>query len=712
MRTYGSLRRLQELAHAKGVLISDKKFFTSPEYSREVNGEIRAMLRRYTDTGEFPVSIEWDPQNDNVGYTDAEMAHVNAGSDIFDGLSRWERSIGVHGVAKHELAHRLYTDFASAKEVQGHILKGKLLPEPEVDAPELADILADYKKSFLYWYHTLANSLEDGYIEYRMMEDYPHGNHTGDLMFMRKLQYTTFPTLRDMKSKEKQPEDAFITISNLLLCYAKYGKIRCKQYEYGDPRVQKLLECIPWIDETNNTFESEGHLRAVHNVIALLAKEMYDYLKAKAKTDEEIEKEMKQSLHGNGNGPSQNTKPLAGNGGGEGKKGTSSSSGESSAGQHESEENTDGSEQNDAGTEGDPESATAGEDGVDGKSGMKNPPRLKLPENAEPQNLCDEDGGFMEDTFSPEEVKGIKEETERVAKEMAEKEAAQELEKERISRENKELNVGNVADIHKGVHATLRRQDVVADWQRQTYAELAELVLPLSRRMNRLFLQQIRELAQEERMTGLTFGQRFYAPSILRPDKKYFTSNRLPSNPSMAVGVLVDESGSMTGNRITMARLAAVLMEDFCRNANIPLSVMGHHTDCYGVVLTSYVEFDSYDADDRVRLMAMDAGGANRDGYALAYMEKKLKKQDADIRILFLISDGQPADDNYMGEPAFEDLRNVKLQCERDHILLITAAIGEDKEAIQKIYGDSFLDISDLEQLPKKLIDILKHYIY
>ena len=41
----------------------------------------------------------------------------------------------------------------------------------------------------------------------------------------------------------------------------------------------------------------------------------------------------------------------------------------------------------------------------------------------------------------------------------------------------------------------------------------------------------------------------------------------------------------------------------------------------------------------------------------------------------------------------------------------MAAAIGSDKENIERIYGDSFLDITDLTKLPVKLAGIIKRYI-
>lgn len=44
-------------------------------------------------------------------------------------------------------------------------------------------------------------------------------------------------------------------------------------------------------------------------------------------------------------------------------------------------------------------------------------------------------------------------------------------------------------------------------------------------------------------------------------------------------------------------------------------------------------------------------------------------------------------------------------------LLFVAAAIGNDKQNIERIYGDSFLDITDLNQLPTKLTGVVKRHI-
>ena len=162
---------------------------------------------------------------------------------------------------------------------------------------------------------------------------------------------------------------------------------------------------------------------------------------------------------------------------------------------------------------------------------------------------------------------------------------------------------------------------------------------------------------------------------------------RLPNDtPELAIGLLLDESGSMgCGSRATYARAAAIILYDFCQSLHIPVMVYGHSTDD-GVALYSYAEFDSIDQLDRYRMMDISARGSNRDGAALRFVAEQLAKRSEDIRLLILVSDGQPADAGYYGTAAEEDLRGIKAEYRRKGICFVAAAIGDDKDNMEDLW--------------------------
>ena len=117
------------------------------------------------------------------------------------------------------------------------------------------------------------------------------------------------------------------------------------------------------------------------------------------------------------------------------------------------------------------------------------------------------------------------------------------------------------------------------------------------------------------------------------------------------------------------------------------------------------------DGDDRYRMMDISARDGNRDGAALRYVAEYLSRRSEEIKMLILVSDGQPADTGYFGTAAEEDLRGAKREYAKKGILFVAAAIGDDKANIERIYGDAFMDITDLNNLPVALTNVVKRHI-
>ena len=89
-------------------------------------------------------------------------------------------------------------------------------------------------------------------------------------------------------------------------------------------------------------------------------------------------------------------------------------------------------------------------------------------------------------------------------------------------------------------------------------------------------------------------------------------------------------------------------------------------------------------------------------------LSKRLMTRPELCKLLFIISDGQPAGyGGYYGTSAEADLRGIKAEYEKKGLTLFAAAIGDDKDNIKRIYGDGFIDISNLNKLPVNLGKIL-----
>lgn len=297
-------------------------------------------------------------------------------------------------------------------------------------------------------------------------------------------------------------------------------------------------------------------------------------------------------------------------------------------------------------------------------------------------------------------------------KEIEDKALEAELEKQLA----KELSSIDFPDVHRNCSVHFQRVD--ADFYAQSQYEYMLLELRGLLNQIRARLNRILERKKDQVEHGLICGKRVNAKGLYRRDKRFFSTRRLPGeNKDVAVAVLIDESGSMDREgRIETARKAVILLYEMCRLMKLPVLVLGHSTSkahgCHeDVELYSYAEFGSVDGMDRYRLMKISAKFNNRDGAALRYAGSRLSGREEAVKLLFYISDGLPCAEDYHGESACEDIRETVKELSKKGVRTIAAAIGDDRKTIQEIYGEGFLNISDLDRLPGALAGLVSRYL-
>lgn len=288
---------------------------------------------------------------------------------------------------------------------------------------------------------------------------------------------------------------------------------------------------------------------------------------------------------------------------------------------------------------------------------------------------------------------------------LAEEYAKKELDKKIRTELLRELSETVFDGDHQKVKKVLIRETQTRPEAMERYQLYEKEVKSIMRRMKPRLLPVLScQGSQMERK--LFFGSRMDYQALYDPGGRIFQNMDIVRKVDTAVALLIDLSDSMHGERIHQARLCALCLYEFCTSADIPVLIYGHHIDGKHrrvqdetVFFHSFAEFDA-DRGDRYRIASMETGGCNRDGAALCFVGEKLAKRPEKIRLLFVISDGFPNATRYNGKKAEEDMLRIKESLERKRITVLTAAIGSDKEQIQRIYKEGFLDISDIEQLP------------
>ncbi|WP_430609078.1 AAA family ATPase [Enterococcus sp. DIV0876] len=248
-----------------------------------------------------------------------------------------------------------------------------------------------------------------------------------------------------------------------------------------------------------------------------------------------------------------------------------------------------------------------------------------------------------------------------------------------------------------------------------------DLLKPLHSMIDAL-VKQTQELLENERGADYSKGQytgtRFDASKIVYQDLRTFDKKNPPNEtPSLAVAVRIDESGSMIREeRIKYAQQAVLALTAFAEQVNIPLMIYGDTADASPREKTSlfaYKEFDEGFDFVQEKLMTMKPRQNNRDGAALRVLADRVSQQSATTKLLLNISDGQPkALPDYTGEKAKTDIQTVIADYERQGVLFLAAAIGQDKEVIKSIYGpERFIDLSQLQEFPQQLLQLLVRYL-
>ncbi len=769
-------KKIRQLIAQKQKTVTDRQFFSSRAFAAYFADMALAQTRRYGYHRRVKVRTVWEPKTGNTAMTNNELIWLNAGHpSITQHKSRAERYAQLCGLFAHELGHVLYTDFITSQTHLTRLDSGFWYPEPpplrtsreQHAEEELWDYSGDSRKHqsmVRFIMHDIMNILEDGYIEQRMIAEYP-GVLGQNLQARRASTFADMPTLSQVIENEPEQGHVWLTIQQALLSYMKWGELKYGDTPLTDERVQVVFGLLPELDKALLSRDLRDRCRAANLIMVRCWHYIKDFLDHCEEMAEQatpggddsvavgILQQLVSALAGASAAAEGSSAPATGAPG----KAAPPTSGSTAANRaktamlaaqaaEESEEETENAagsatgaeeQEGDDGTESPTPLGTSEDDeenGSNGSGGLGDELSAGSSDNQQPSNcqtvsdteqgrlpqrqtdtLSVPEGGTTEhdDTYRGTGYANAASDIARILEAVAEDAVHTSLEKERKRELNELAQSISYGNIHNGVNMTVHRICEVEPELRDEYDEVADDLLHISRQLQKSVTQKLEDSRRGGKQTSLLMGRRLDAHAIARLDGRVFCKNALPNEaPALSVGLLLDESGSMCScDRATYARATAIILYDFCRALDIPIMVYGHSTSSGRVDLYSYAEFDAIDRDDRYRLMDISSRGSNRDGAALRYVAEQLAKRTEDVKILMLVSDGQPADSGYYGTAAEEDLRGVKQEYQRKGILFVAAAIGADKDNIERIYGDSFLDITDLNKLPVKLAGIIKRYI-
>ena len=680
--------------------ITDQELFLSEPYRAPLWRLARALSQKPSVT----LSIYYDESpKSQAAFTDGTQITLNAGNAVSRSFPSREEKVASHeGLIAHECGHILCSDFNRRSHYVGGFREGLCYPtvpkqRDRADRTawaEMKEYLAQKNPAAVLWITKTAaylnNILEDVYIEVFMCQEYP-GTVRNAIRKNAEIIIRKIPTLQERNAAGGSALDIMM---DLIFRYARAGRT-AEEVNYPKQYQICLNRCKNWIDDSVRKNDPDIRFHASNQILL----KIWQYLKkvicdANAQIEQEkicseqiqewLDSHWKDKIcwvslseAGTG-GKILTTPPESWNGSLEQKPQEPSV--------HEWE----------------PDEETA--EKIQDTEQQSSDKHANMREEAEETAKAEKSDQW-----------NILDELPDILNQLAGHMEAREDEKKRKENLQKDLEDIPKSKIHADCHYQLHREVDISEKSIHRYLKIEKESRRTAERLVKL-MEDILQQREGGILKSLYMGKRLSRGELYRRDGKIFEKKLLPEEePSIAFAILVDVSGSMKGARIENARKTALALYWFCGALSIPVLVYGHsvHNTCSSEVvdICSYAEFDAIDGNDAVRIAGMETIDCNRDGAALRYVGERLLKRDEDIKILVLISDGQPNANGYTGELARKDLVETKHNLEKRGIHLFAAAIGADKEQIERIYQNGFLNISDLKTMPVKLTKLLMAYL-
>ena len=646
---------------------------------------------------------------ESIAYTDGTRIYISYDSLLSKGHNRKERHLIYCGLNLHECGHLLFTDFQLMMKSMEALKKGEMYPTPE-DNPYLQKL-----RNFLYTtgneqyilpiFKKLDNCIEDGFVDRAVMAMVP--GYARCLRYVRNEDNSLEKmTYKEMVDKKCPRVHIFIAMT---LFYARHGLLLFDDSDSGE-LIDSFKEVMPVIKKAVFSASPFQRKKMVWKVMCYL----YNF----------IEIDNNQQKNNSQNGAQQGNNSQSGT-----QQGNSTQSGTQQGNSTQSGAQQGNNSQGDA---------QQGNGSVCGESpqsiqealkqadaAMRNTESTKHNNTVTPneqvmsalENKLNSASGKSSEEKKADETGNLEcSELDSIANKVAEGKIFQKQEDE-IKKDMSQKVTSYLSDtpIHRGIHAKCTRAGVTERATSSYEKEHRELDSIVTRMITE-FEKEIKERQTGDTLTGLYTGKRFEAREAYRYDKRVMSRKILPEDiPDMAVGILVDCSGSMGGDKIHYAIQSAYITYSFCKRLQIPVFVVGHTTSGNDVSLISVADENSLDNNDKIRIFDLRSQNCNRDGYALKYCMEKLKHIVAEQKLMMIISDGCPNHTGYHLNEGRADCQAIVKDGIKNGITTIAAAI-DDAVNVQSVYkkgiseknSAEYLDLSDLRKLPKAFVKIIK----
>lgn len=215
------------------------------------------------------------------------------------------------------------------------------------------------------------------------------------------------------------------------------------------------------------------------------------------------------------------------------------------------------------------------------------------------------------------------------------------------------------------------------------------------------------------------FGAGISSRHLADAKKRYWYRNDEDFGvPDMAVMLLIDGSGSMSGARRKSAMVSGVILHEVLKKQGIAHAIVEHRA-IYGEPTVRHnilIDFNGRE-EEKFNILALDAAEGTREGLSLFWAEKHMTRSTAQSeRLIIVLSDGVPAHSldgggAYVPPISVKDTANAAMKIIKRGTDIIAVALDADDEA--GCYADlcaiypSVIACANLKRLTGQLLGII-----
>lgn len=555
------------------------------------------------------------------------------------------------GYAVHEGAHLLYTDTR-------------------------VRLFADQIRRFLH------NAIEDEMIEIRLGEEKP-----GFANFLCAAKYHCFgryeAVVEEMMNKAKRKQNRLVDAMNALLKMIRYPARLTAEEIASDGRL--LLEARQILTPyPGNTAESK---EAADRIYGLLVETYKD------EADQQQQQSPQDPSEQDGSNESSGTE----GGGQKEEDGNEGNDGGTSSGMDENKSDSDNSQKEDKGNQSenqkeDSKGQKGGESSGNGASSDRQKDGNPVPDSEKTRNAIEQ----LQKDFNE-----IKDALKELVRDSAKKLDREEIAKEFIQN-NSLLARECTGELEKGKS---RGAVIMKPGQNsQRYLSALAAVKKHVPAVGRILKSNGTEYSTC--LKGMRSGRLDTAKlaEAFQGVQSVYTKEAKVKADRMTVALLIDESGSMSGEKNNAALNTAVLFNEALKTVqNVRLHIYGYTCREFPLELTPYAE-PGKTSRRGFELGCIKASGGTPTALAIEEAVRRIGPAD-EKTLLMIISDGQP--DGSISEVA---LQTAKAEKKGIRVMGISIDDGLPVDSLKKMYGN-YVKYTDMGTMVRELAKTLKHEV-